>query len=164
MRPRVYIETSIPSFYFEGRVAPEMVARRGWTRQWWDHAAGLYEIVTSAAVIAELSRGDFPNKDQCLALMTPVPLVTMDPAILDIVKAYIANQVMPNDPVGDALHLALSSYHKCDFLLTWNCRHLANANKFGHIRRINHLLGLFVPSLVTPLELLGDEDEDKHKK
>ena len=67
---------------------------------------------------------------------------------------------MPNDPVGDALHLALASYYKCDFLLTWNCRHLANANKFDHIRRINTLLGLFVPSLVTPLELLGEHDDE----
>jgi hypothetical protein len=65
----------------------------------------------------------------------------------------------PADPGGDALHLALASYHRCDFLVTWNCRHLANANKFGHIRRVNVLLGLFVPALVTPLELLGDDDE-----
>ena len=66
---------------------------------------------------------------------------------------------MPADPGGDALHLALASYHKCDFLVTWNCQHLANANKFGHIRRVNAMLGLFVPALVTPLELLGDSDE-----
>ena len=58
---------------------------------------------------------------------------------------------MPADPGGDALHLALASYHKCDFLVTWNCQHLANANKFGHIRRVNAMLGLFVPALVTPL-------------
>ena len=58
---------------------------------------------------------------------------------------------------GDALHLAIASYHRCDFLVTWNCKHLANANKFGHIRRINGILGLSVPSLVTPLELLGED-------
>ena len=63
---------------------------------------------------------------------------------------------MPADPRGDALHLALASFYKCDFLLTWNCTHLANANKFGHIRRINVMLGLNVPLLVTPLELLGE--------
>ncbi len=73
-----------------------------------------------------------------------------------IVDFYIANMVMPNDPKGDALHLALASYHKCDFLLTWNCKHLANANKFGHIRQANDRLGLYVPLLVTPLELLGE--------
>ncbi len=72
------------------------------------------------------------------------------------------HKLMPSDPGGDALHLALASYHKCDFLATWNCRHLANANKFGHVRRVNTLLGLYVPALVTPLELLGgvhDRDE-----
>ncbi len=61
---------------------------------------------------------------------------------------------MPRDPEGDALHLALASYHKCDFLLTWNCRHLANANKFDSIRLVNASLGLFTPDLVTPLELM----------
>ena len=65
---------------------------------------------------------------------------------------------MPKDPLGDALHLALASHHKCDFLFTWNCLHLANANKFGHIRRVNTLLGLHLPTLVTPLELLGAGD------
>ena len=72
-------------------------------------------------------------------------------------QTYIDHKVMPCDPTGDALHLALASYHKCDFLLTWNCSHLANANKFSHIRRINTMIGLYVPILVTPLELLGGE-------
>jgi hypothetical protein len=66
---------------------------------------------------------------------------------------------MPANPTGDALHLALAYYHKCDFLVTWNCEHLANANKFGHIRRVNTMLGLFVPSLVTPMELFGGSHE-----
>jgi hypothetical protein len=56
--------------------------------------------------------------------------------------------------------LALASYHKCDFLLTWNGQHLANANKFAHIRRVNTLLGLFTPTLVTPLELLPEERDN----
>ena len=60
---------------------------------------------------------------------------------------------------GHFFVLALASYHKCDFLVTWNCLHLANANKIGHIRRVNTLLGLFTPALATPLELLGNSDE-----
>ena len=75
----------------------------------------------------------------------------------EIVDVYIQHKVMPRDPLGDALHLAMASFHKCDYLLTWNCRHLANANKFSHIRRVNALLGLPVPLLVTPLELMGGE-------
>ena len=92
--------------------------------------------------------------------MAPLPLLAVEPPVLEIVQSYIARQVMPKSPVGDALHLALASYHRCDFLATWNCKHLANAKKFAHIRRVNVLLGLFVPSLVTPLELLETDDED----
>ena len=93
-------------------------------------------------------------------MIANLPVVAIDASILEIVEAYIRHRVMPADPAGDALHLALASYHRCDFLVTWNCRHLANANKFGHIRRVNGLLGLLTPALVTPLELLGDDDEE----
>ena len=158
MRKRVYIETTIPSFYFEPRTEPEMVARREWTRRWWQEAAPRFDLVTSAAVIEELSRGDFAARSDCLLLMAPVPLVPVEPGVTEIVQTYITRRVMPRDPIGDALHLALAAYHRCDFLLTWNCRHLANANKFDHIRRVNGMLGLFVPALVTPLELPGDDD------
>ena len=138
-----------------------MVARRQWTRQWWDSAHDNYLLVTSVAVWDELGRGDYPNKDQALELLKDLPLVPFETAIAEVAAAYIQHQVMPNDPVGDALHLALASYHKCDFLVTWNCRHLANANKFGHIRRVNAMLGLYIPLLVTPLELLGGYDESE---
>jgi hypothetical protein len=87
-----------------------------------------------------------------------LPILPAEPAILEVVQAYIRHKVMPADPGGDALHLAFASYFKCDFLVTWNCQHLANANKFGHIRRVNTMLGLFMPTLVTPLELLGDNN------
>lgn len=159
MKPKVYIETSIPSFYYEVRTEPEMVARRDWTRQWWDEAKDDYKLVTSVAVLDELQGGDYPNKGKPVKLASDLSLVTIEPEIAEIVRAYIRHKVMPDDPVGDALHLALASYHKCDFLLTWNCRHLANANKFGHIRRVNAMLGLYIPLLVTPLELLGGRDE-----
>jgi predicted nucleic acid-binding protein len=158
MKAKVYIETTIPSFYYEVRTEPEMVARRAWTRQWWNER-GDYNIVTSAAVLDELGKGEYTKRDNAIALLDDLPLLRVEPAVAEIVESYIRHKLMPNDPLGDALHLALASYHKCDFLLTWNCRHLANANKFGHIRRVNVMLGLFVPVLVTPLELIGDEDE-----
>ena len=96
-----------------------------------------------------------------LGLVAARPLLAIEPAIAQIVAAYIRHQLMPADPTGDALHLAVASYHKCDFLLTWNCLHLANANKFGPIRRVNTMLGLFTPTIVTPLELLGGSDADE---
>ncbi len=160
MSKTVYIETSIPSFFHEDRSGPEMVARRAWTRQWWALATERYDLVTSPAVVDELERGEFPSRDDCLKLVERLELLEITPAVLDIVDTYISRHVMPADPAGDALHLALASFHRCDFLVTWNCRHLANANKFGHIRRVNTLLGLYVPSLVTPLELLEDDENE----
>jgi predicted nucleic acid-binding protein len=160
LKPKVYIETSIPSFYHEVRTEPDMAARRGWTQEWWDERRKDYELVTSDAVLDELSRGNHPVKEEALRMVQSLELVEIVVEIEEIVEAYIRHKVMPNDPVGDAMHLALASFHKCDFLLTWNCRHLANANKFGHIRRVNTLLGLYVPILVTPLELLGGMDNE----
>jgi len=154
----VYIETTIPSFYYEVRSEPEMVARRNWTIEWWDSQRSYYEIVTSIAVIEELERGDYPNRDKVLDLVIDVPILTIPLEVRDIVDTYINRRLMPLDAKGDALHLAVASYHACDFLLTWNCKHLANANKFAHIRRINTLLGLFVPALITPVELLSWEE------
>jgi len=158
-RPRAYVESTIPSFYYEVRSAAEVVARRQWTRRWWSTAAERYELVTSPAVLDELAGGSPDRSAERLELVRALPLLPVEPAIAEIVGAYVRHKVMPADPAGDALHLALASYHKCDFLVTWNCLHLANANKFGHIRRVNAMLGLFVPALVTPLELLGESDE-----
>jgi len=156
MKPRVYIETSIPSFYHEDRTVASAIARREWTRTWWDKCSHLYELVSSQAVLDELKEEDYAKKEKCIALLNDIPFVPIELEIATIVQAYIQHKVMPNDAGGDALHLALASYHKCDILLTWNCKHLANANKFNHIRYINTMLGLYFPAIVTPLELLGE--------
>jgi hypothetical protein len=64
---------------------------------------------------------------------------------------------MPKDAAGDAFHLACASYHKIDYFFTWNCNHLANANKRDHILITNAKLGLFTPQIVTPLELFKEK-------
>lgn len=157
--PLVYIETSIPSFHEDARPTPDIVVRRDWTRRWWTASTSRYRLVSSAAVIEELQRGRADHAQARLALMADLRILPIEPAIGEIVEAYIRHRLMPANPAGDALHLAIASYHKCDFLLTWNCAHLANANKFGHIRRINMLLGLYTPTLTTPLELLEADNE-----
>lgn len=158
MKKIVYVETSIPSFYQEIRTEPEMIARRNWTREWWDNQREHYQLVTSMAVIEELERGDYPNKERTVELVADIPLLSINTEIHEIVETYIRRKLMPADVMGDALHLATASFHGCDFLLTWNCKHLANANKFSHIRRLNTLLGLYVPALITPVELLSWEE------
>ncbi len=152
-----YIETTIPSFYHEVRGEPSMIARRDWTQRWWHSIDWQDRIVSSVAVLDELNQGDFPSRNAAIKMLDSIEMLAITDAVSEIVEAYICHQLMPADPFGDALHLAIASYHRCDFLVTWNCKHLANANKFGQIRRINGILGLYVPTLVTPLELLGED-------
>ena len=159
---RIYIETTVVSFYHNARTGPEMISRQNWTRRWLDAAFECAdELVTSHAVEKELNAGEFPKKAEMLELAARFPLLDLNESVAEAVEAYIANHVMPNEPGGDALHLAAASFHRCDFLVTWNCRHIANANKFGHIRRINSILGLGNPVLVTPLELLNEDIVDE---
>jgi predicted nucleic acid-binding protein len=134
-----------------------MEARRQWTRQWWDQCAQRYSLVTSEGVIAELQEGQYESQAQAVDLVSSLPRLEIVDDIANIIDVYLDNHLMPKERLGDALHLALASYHKCDFLLTWNCSHIANANKFEHIRIINTRLGLFVPALVTPMELTQED-------
>jgi predicted nucleic acid-binding protein len=138
-----------------------MVSRRLWTREWFDASEGIDQLVTSSAVLEELERGDFPNREAAIEMIAGLSPLPITDEIREIVQEYIKRLLMPADPSGDALHLALASYYGCDFLVTWNCKHLANANKFDNIARVNGILNLWVPKLVTPLELIGDGDNDE---
>lgn len=158
---RIYVETTIPSFYFEVRSQPTMVSRRLWTREWFDASEGIDQLVTSSAVLEELERGDFPNREAAIEMIAGLSPLPITDEIREIVQEYIKRLLMPADPSGDALHLALASFYGCDFLVTWNCKHLANANKFDNIARVNGILKPSVPKLVTPLELIGGGDNDE---
>lgn len=96
MKPSVYVETSIPSFYYEVRSVPDMVARRAWTREWWDEHVADYDAYTSEAVIEELEGGAFPGKQDALKLMHNLPLLDINEPIADTVATYISHHVMPN--------------------------------------------------------------------
>lgn len=152
----IYIETSIPSFYYTLRTDPESIARMHWTRQWWNENSKKFTLMTSAAVIAELRKGTSEKTAERIALLDDIEILTITDEIIDITHIYIDKFVMPKDPQGDALHLAIASYYKIDTLLTWNCRHLANANKFNHIRRVNYEINLPTPILATPLNYLNE--------
>ncbi len=125
MKESVYIETSVFSFYYDDRNDPKAAAMREWTRDWWKDYRENYTLVTSTAVFDELSRGNKSHKEKALSLAMTLPSIALTNEIAEIVRVYVARYVMPKDPLGDALHLALASLHKCDYLLTWNCRNLA---------------------------------------
>jgi hypothetical protein len=152
----VYIETTIPSYYFETRRAPVLLAWRGATRFWWDRYRHLYQLYTSRFVIAELQRAPARKSAQMLRLMSEAEVLA-DPAdVAEVAAFYIQHHAMPAEAEGDAYHLAVACLLRFDFLLTWNCKHLANANKIEHLRVLNARLGLMTPIITTPLNLLPE--------
>lgn len=157
-RPRIYVETTIPSAYYTDRADPAMTARRDWTRRWWERAIVECELVSSDAVIYELERGKSEHVVSRVALLDRFELLQATSDVLRTAEMYITRKLMSLAPSEDALHLALASHYSCDVLATWNYRHLANANKFDQLRRINVLRGVPMPLITTPADLLGGND------
>ena len=160
----IYIETTIPSFYYTARTDTQSLARMDWTREWWDTFSPKSELFSSAPVIVELERGTREaEKNQRLALIQGLELLEVTTEVREVARIYVEQLLMPQDAAGDALHLALASYYGVDVLLTWNCKHLANPNKFGHINKVNDELQLAVPLLTTPLNYLSEDNSDDER-
>ena len=149
-----YIETTVFSFYYDER--PSCAYQRSVTREWWATQRPRFRVVTSYLSIAEVSNPVYPGWEQVRELASQVPVLADSPDLKGIVRVHLEHRLMPHDDAGDALHLAIASLHAVDFLVTWNCRHLANANKFEHMRRINMRLGLLTPTIVTPAQLFEE--------
>lgn len=158
MAKTVYIETSVPSAYVSRRSDAGSVHRRAVTRRWWHEQAAAYDLVTSQATIAELSAGDYPGKDEALALVETLPILDVTTQTDAIAELYIMHKVMPSPVSGDASHLAIASLFEADVLLTWNLRHLANPSKVEHIAAINRRIGLVTPLIVSPEALWSEGD------
>ncbi|PIU67635.1 MAG: hypothetical protein COS84_04320 [Armatimonadetes bacterium CG07_land_8_20_14_0_80_40_9] len=160
MKKTVYIETTIPSYYYEER--REFEFQKNITREWWDNEKDNFLLYISEIVIAELEFGEYPNKDFIIELIYNLPRLEVIPEIKDIVEIYLKNYLMPKRNIRDAFHLAIASYYKIEYLLTWNCEHLANVNKQEHIRIINNRIGLSTPYIITPLQMfpIKEEKED----
>jgi predicted nucleic acid-binding protein len=155
MKKRVYLDTTIPSYYFEERQNLEFETKI--TKQWWKEEKKNYQLCLSEETLLELNKGDYPNKEKAIKLIKGIKILPLVDDIFEIAQIYIKNLIMPRKLEGDAIHLAYTSYYKIDFLLTWNCNHLANANKKEHIRIVNTKLNLSTPEIITPLELFTEE-------
>ena len=155
---RVYIETTIPSFYYTLRTDTESLARQSWTRKWWEKYADQLILVSSTAVIEELQKGTGEKTQDRIALVENLQILTVTAEINQIAEIYVDRLIMPQGLFGDAHHVALASFYDIDVLLTWNCKHIANIDKIYRIRQTNHELGLPTPELVTPLNYFGVDD------
>ena len=109
MSSLIYVETSIPSFYYETRERMRFQAMREWTREWWDAAISRDTLVTSEAVFAELARAPEPKRTEATALLKPLPVLGGGMGVDAMVDAYLAHKRMPKDALGDGRHLALAT-------------------------------------------------------
>jgi predicted nucleic acid-binding protein len=154
----VYLDTTIPSYLFDDRESIRVYTDI--TKKWWCQEKDNFEILISEETFNELSEGNYPKKYEILKFVSELEAVAACQEIEQIAQVYLDNYLMPKVLKGDAVHLAYASYYKIDFLLTWNCNHLANANKKQHIRIINTRLNLPTPEIITPLELFSETTDD----
>jgi hypothetical protein len=153
----VYIETSIVGYLTaRSRDAVIFQARQELTRNWWFRRRELYEPVISQLVLDEAARGDDGAAAERLRLVAGIPLLDQaDPEIGLVADALLAAHLLPEKARSDATHVAIATVHAVQYLLTWNCKHIANANMLPEVYRLLTDMGYFPPLIVTPEEFSG---------
>ncbi len=157
MARTVYIETSIVS-YLTARPARDLVAA-AWqnaTGQWWEMQRQHFDLFTSQLVVREAGQGHPEAGQRRLAVLANIPHLSMPEAVTSLAVALLTEGALPQKATDDALHVAVSAYHNVDYLLTWNCRHIDNAEMKPLMRSICITQGYTCPEICTPLELMGE--------
>lgn len=157
----VYLDTTIISYFFDKK-RTNIILFTNLTRSWWKTERNRYDLYLSSETLAELQQGHYSHQEEALRLAETIEILPKTDDIKKIAEVYLKHFLMPQTLEGDAVHLAYASLYKMDFLLTWNCKHLANANKTRHIRQVNGLLGLYTPEIITPLELFSEDSENDY--
>jgi predicted nucleic acid-binding protein len=157
MSESVYIETSILG-YLTARPSRNLilVANAEVTREWWDKRRSEFDLYTSQAVLQEVAQGDAEIATQRLEILRGFPLLDLNQAVFDLAEQFMARSNLPAKADVDAIHIAASTVHGMDYLLTWNCKHIANPRIQRKLAEISLDLGYELPILCTPYELLGD--------
>lgn len=158
---RVYLETSFFSACVWDRADVKSLAFQSESRRWWVQRRSSYQLFVSPEVIRELSDPAFTNRVDALQLAGECELLDITEDVRGLSRLLVREKVMPGPhDAGDAIHVAVAIVHACDFLLTWNVRHLANPNKVSHLRLVSLRAGFAVPELVTP-EYLWEPDSGR---
>lgn len=146
MKLGIYLETSVIGAYLDN----EDVLRRDLTIRWMEHELLEYEAFTSILVQRELERLDEPHRSSYLNLIKFIPRLELTDETAILADGYISRGIFHRRFMADALHVALASYHKIDYLVTWNFGHIANVRKQARIKMFNAAAGFFSPTIVTP--------------
>jgi hypothetical protein len=139
-----------------------MAARQLLTHKWWDEERGNYDLVTSQYVMDEAAKGDPVLSAERLQSLEGIPLLpSLDVEIGEIAAEIMSKAILPSKATVDALHIAVVAHHRIEYLLTWNCRHIANARILPRVHSILNDRGIPIPIICTPEELLGYAPEEE---
>lgn len=157
MKKRIYVETTIVS-YLTARPSRDLVkaARQEITREWWESCRSDFDVYASQVVTREAREGDTEMADRRKRVLDELPLLDLTDEALDLAARLIEEGPMPEEAAVDALHIAIATESQMDFLVTWNCRHLANAALRGAVMRKLWEWGCNPPEICTPEELMGE--------
>jgi hypothetical protein len=136
-----------------------MAARQLLTRKWWETERTNYELVLSQYVIDEASGGDPILAAERMQALAGIPLLPNAPQITQIANEIMTRTILPPKAQVDALHIATVAHHRIQYLLTWNCKHIANAKILPRIHQVLTDAGVPIPVICTPEELLGNDSE-----
>ncbi|HKY26867.1 MAG TPA: PIN domain-containing protein [Pyrinomonadaceae bacterium] len=155
MKPSLYLETSVIGAYLDNGEP----FRRDLTIRWWEHEMRDYRTVVSALVTREIERIAEPHKSSYLNLIAPLERVELTDEAAILADGYVSRGIFHRKYIADAMHVAIASYHKIDYLVTWNFGHLANVRRQARIRLFNTAAGFYVPMIVTPEFLVSEATE-----
>ncbi len=153
----VYIETSIVSYLVARPTSDLLVAAcQKLTVDWWELRRSLFDIYTPDVVIDEAGKGDPEAAARRLDALSGIPILPVTEGAVRLSEALIQEGAIPAKALGDSLHVAVSAVHGVEYLLTWNYRHLDNAETKPLIRSVCAVLGYTSPEICTPQELMGE--------
>jgi predicted nucleic acid-binding protein len=152
----VYIETTIVSYLVANPSRdPILAAHQQLTRQWWQDQRSTYQCLVSDETLAEAARGNAAQARLRLEALRNLPILPITPEAGNLAAALIQSGSLPAEARSDAIHVAVATLAGVDFLLTWNCRHLANPHLQKQLRAVMAARGLTLPEICTPVELGG---------
>ncbi len=157
----VYIETSVIS-YLKARPSPALVAaaHQQVTREWWDHHRQRFDQFISPLVLDEAARGDPDAAARRLSALEGFAVLEPTRDAAELVDMLIADGALPSVARDDATHVAIAAVHHMDYLVTWNCRHIDNAESKPLIRSVCAVHGYVCPEICTPEELMGGRSDE----
>ncbi len=161
MKPKVYLETTIASYLTAWRSRDLVMAgNQETTREWWENRRDAFEIFVSQTVIKESSLGDRDAAQRRLEFLKPFPRLDITEEVATLAAELVARVPLPPKAQADAVHIATAAVHRMNYLLTWNCTHIANATLRSQIEAVCRSLGYEPPIVCTPQEMLEQGEQD----